>query len=138
MTNGRNKGRGFEYECIKLIHENLGIKLKRDIEQYRASDHGDLLGLPFTIECKRYAMANGGMHHESWWQQVVKAHEANPASLAPVLIYKYDRAAIRCVVPLFFINKEYEGLSETANLSLDCWFMLVREILAEQALQKGI
>ena len=138
MTNGRNKGAAFEREIASLIRENLGIEVKRDLEQYRAADHGDLLGLPFTIECKRYAMANGGVHHHSWWEQVVKAHEANPASLAPVLIYKYDRAAIRVVVPLSFINKEYDGLGETATLTLDCWFMLVREILAEQALQSGV
>ena len=138
MTNGRNKGRAFESQCIKLIDEALGIKLIRDIEQYRASDHGDLLGLPFTIECKRYAMANGGMHHESWWQQVLKAHEANPESLAPVLIYKYDRAPIRVVVPLYFINDEYAGMAETVTLTLDCWFMLVREILAEQASQQVV
>jgi Holliday junction resolvase len=138
MTNGRNKGAAFEREIASLIRENLGIEVKRDLEQYRAADHGDLLGLPFTIECKRYAMAKGGVHHPDWWEQVVKAHEANPASLAPVLIYKYDRAAIRVVVPLSFINKEYEGRSETATLTPDCWFMLVREILADQALQSGV
>lgn len=138
MTNGRNKGAAFEREIASLIRENLGIEVKRDLEQYRAADHGDLLGLPFTIECKRYAMANGGVHHPSWFEQVVKAHEANPASMAPVLIYKYDRAAIRVAVPLSFINKEYDGLGETATLTLDCWFMLVREILADQALQSGV
>mgnify|MGYP007073304452 FL=1 len=61
MTNGRNKGAAFEREVAALIDQHLGVRVKRDLEQYRESQHGDLLGLDgWVIECKRYAMANGG------------------------------------------------------------------------------
>ena len=35
MTNGRNKGASFEREVSLLIHDQLGVKVKRDLEQYR-------------------------------------------------------------------------------------------------------
>jgi len=137
MTNGRNKGASFERQCALMIKENLGIEVKRDLEQYRQGDRGDLIGIDgVVIECKRYKMANGGHYHDDWWQQVVKASEAINAQ--PMLIYKYDRADPKVVVRLSFINPEYAGMSETATLGMDCWFMLMREFLADQALQKGV
>ena len=136
MTNGRNKGASFERQCASMIKENLGIEVKRDLEQYRQGDRGDLIGIDgAVIECKRYKMANGGHYHEDWWLQVEKAAGE---SAEPFLIYKYDRAEPKVVVRLSFINSDYAGKSETATLGMDCWYMLMREFLAEKALQKGV
>ena len=101
MVNGRNKGASFEREIAKMLFDELGIGFKRDLEQYRAGDHGDLIpdddAFPFVLELKRYADGPIG-GQPVWWNQVVKA--AARESKLPCLIYKYDRKPIRCVIPL--------------------------------------
>ena len=130
MTNGRNKGANFERECAKLIFDELGIQTKRDLEQYRAGDHGDLIGLDgWTIECKRYANNAGGNFKPEWWAQVTEA--ANFEHNEPVLIYKYDRQPIKCVVLLSSINSDYAGKDNVATVSFPPWCMLVREGLCD-------
>jgi len=130
MTNGRLKGASFEREGAKLIDEHLGIKVERDLEQYRKADRGDLVGLEgWTIECKRYASTRGsdGGYKPQWWEQATKA--ANASLNQPVLIYKYDRQPVRCVVLLSSICEDYIGKDNTATVSLPTWFMIVRESL---------
>lgn len=129
MTNGRNKGASWERTVASMIKESLGADVKRDLEQYRSGDRGDLIGLDgFVIECKRYKMANGGHYHQDWWNQVVNA--ADSQGCQPVLIYKYDRAEPKVVVRLSFLNEEYEGKPDTVTISFDTWCMLVREYWA--------
>jgi hypothetical protein len=112
-----------------MIKESLGATVKRDLEQYRSGDRGDLIGLDgFVIECKRYKMANGGHHHQDWWNQVVNA--ADSQGCHPALIYKYDRAEPKVVVRLSFLNDEYQGKPDTVTVSFDTWCMLVREYWA--------
>jgi len=43
MVNSRSKGSTFERQVAKLLEAELGIAFKRDLEQYRAGDHGDLI-----------------------------------------------------------------------------------------------
>mgnify|MGYP003143446120 CR=1 FL=1 len=43
MVNGRQKGAAAEREIAKLLFDELGMTFKRDLEQYRAADHGDLI-----------------------------------------------------------------------------------------------
>lgn len=133
MANGRNKGAAFERHVSSLIDEHLGIKVRRDLDQYREALHGDLTGLDgWVIECKRYKMSNGGHHHADWWSQVEAAGVSLQAE--PVLIYKYDRADIHCVVRLGLINPELESVTDTATVSFSTWCMLVREQLARKIL----
>lgn len=129
MTNGRNKGASWERTVASMIKESLNADVKRDLEQYRSGDRGDLIGLDgFVIECKRYKMANGGHYHQDWWNQVVNA--ADSQGCHPALIYKYDRAEPKVVVRLSFLNSEYEGKPDTVTISFDTWCMLVREYWA--------
>jgi len=126
MTNGRVKGANFERELAKMIYDELGVQTKRDLEQYRASDHGDLIGLDgWTIEAKRYAHNAGGNFKPEWWAQVTSA--ANVTATEPVLIFKYDRQPIKCVVLLSSINGEFAGKDNVATISFPTWCMLVRE-----------
>jgi Holliday junction resolvase len=132
MTNGRQKGAAFEREVAKLIDEHLGVTVKRDLEQYRSSDRGDLIGLDgWTIECKRYAADRGtsGSFKPAWWEQAVSASLSSGTE--PVLIYKYDRQPIRCVVFLSSINSDFAGKDNVATISFSTWCMLVREGLSE-------
>jgi len=107
-----------------MLFERTGIEAKRDLEQYRASDHGDLIGVPgWTIECKRYA--HGTTWKQAWMDQCEAA--ANAAGNEPVLIYKYDRCPIRCVVRLSSINADFAEKDNYAEVDFDTWCMLVAE-----------
>ena len=56
MVNVRNKGASFEREVANYLKLHLSLQdIKRDIEQYRTADRGDIIGIKnYTIECKRY------------------------------------------------------------------------------------
>ena len=89
MVNGRQKGAAAEREIAKLLFDELGMTFKRDLEQYRAADHGDLIcdePFPFVIEVKRYK--TGCAAQPAWWDQVCAA--AKSAGLLPLLVYKYN------------------------------------------------
>ena len=89
MANSRQKGAAAEREIAKLLFDELGMTFKRDLEQYRAGEHGDLIceePFPFVIEIKRYK--TGCAPQPVWWDQVCAA--AKSAGLLPMLVYKYN------------------------------------------------
>ena len=43
MANSRSTGASAEREIAKLLFDELGMTFKRDLEQYRAGEHGDLI-----------------------------------------------------------------------------------------------
>ena len=89
-----------------------------------------MIGLDgWTIECKRYANNVGGNFKPEWWAQVTEA--ANFEHNQPVLIYKYDRQPMKCVVLLSSINSDYAGKDNVATVSFPTWCMLVREGLCD-------
>jgi len=96
----RNKGSAFEREIAIHLQDELGLKFKRDLEQYRESSLGDLIcessDWPFLLELKRYARGNGCQ--QAWWGQANRAAVA--AGKRPVVIYKYDRLPIRVCMAL--------------------------------------
>jgi Holliday junction resolvase len=133
MVNGRNKGSAFERQVAKLLEAELGIAFKRDLEQYRAGDHGDLIAddpdFPFIVECKRYAQGTGC--RASWWAQANAA--ANAVGKLPCVVYKYDRRDIRCVVSFTALYSAFGSECKSdhqAEVTLEtlCW--IAREIMA--------
>ncbi len=132
MVNGRNKGSAFERQVAKLLEAELGISFKRDLEQYRASDHGDLIpsddAFPFVIECKRYA--NGTGCRVSWWEQA-KAAAAAVGQL-PAVIYKYNNYKPRAVVSFNAISEifgESAGEDFLVETSLEGFCYICRELM---------
>ena len=129
MVDGRVKGRNFEYETAKNLEAELGIKFKRDIEQYRQTDRGDLLAddpdWPFVIECKRYSRGNGC--NPAWQRQATAA--ALAAGKVPVVIYKYNHRDVICSVPMGVINPEYKGSGYWADISFSAFCFLAREAM---------
>ena len=101
MVNSRNKGSQYERSICQLFNLELGsqFNFKRDLEQYRSADHGDIITddptWPFVVELKRYA-SGPASGQTAWWRQAVNA--ATAADKLPVLIYKYDRADPVCVI----------------------------------------
>ena len=141
MVNSRDKGTRGEYAVIKLIEELLGIKLKRDTEQYRQADRGDLIladdgaDWPFCVEVKSYSGLSV-THRPAWWHQVVKASAAH--GLIPVLFYKYDRYEWRVVLKANTVSFALGGtLNHDDDILLttdtDGFAYLAREILAARA-----
>jgi len=99
MVNSRVKGSTYERDICRLFNQEFGFVFKRDLEQYRSADHGDIVCedpvWPFVVELKRYA-SGPPLGQSAWWSQATKASEA--AGKLPVLIYKYDRQdAIVCI-----------------------------------------
>ena len=132
---GRMKGAAFEREVAGLLFDELGIKFKREIEQYRQSDLGDLVPcdgtFPFTIECKRYA--DGYLAKDAWWDQACAA--AHAANLIPSLIYRFVRRPIVCRVPIAaFIamsgGKDDYGWQYTADVTFAAYCMIAREMIS--------
>ena len=99
MVNSRAKGSSFERAVATCLLEELGLVFKRDLEQYRQGDRGDLLcadmDFPAVIECKAYA--KGASVKPAWWDQVCSA--ATAANKWPLLVYKYDRMPWRWRMP---------------------------------------
>ena len=132
MVNGRNKGAQFERQVAKMLHDELGVSFKRDLEQYRAADHGDLIpddsDFPFTLELKRYAKGNGCQ--SQWWRQVERACAAT--GKLPCVIYKYDRQDIRCVVPFTALYAAFGSecrCDHQAEMTFEAFCYLVREMM---------
>ena len=96
----RNRQRGAETErqIADILHGELGMTFKRNLEQVRTAHQGDLIcddfGFPFLIEIKRRASGRG-VPTGAWGQ----AYEASQlVNLHPCVIYKYDRYEARAVV----------------------------------------
>lgn len=128
--NSRNKGATFERSIAIELELLTGIQFKRDIEQYRAADHGDLIpsdaDWPFTLECKRYASGTGCA--PAWIIQATKAAKAD--GRIPAVIFKFDRLPIRVAVPMTALGFDHAGWAE---IDLDILAFLAREIMAGKA-----
>ena len=99
MTCSRTKGAAFEREIARDLHAHLGVAFKRDLDQYRQKDRGDLIadcdGFPFLIECKRSARTG---FQSAWWQQAYRA--ALATGQRPAVVYRFDRRDARVRVQL--------------------------------------
>tara|TARA_S200002703_G_C3703340_1_gene216026 strand:- start:162 stop:560 length:399 start_codon:yes stop_codon:yes gene_type:complete len=130
MVNSRAKGAQFERSIANYLWDNLGIKFKRDLEQYREGDHGDLVpergvNFPFVIECKRYKSGDG--MRPDWWGQASRA--AKRAGKLPCVVYKFDHRDVRVVVPLHAVMYEEKDNGFVAVLDLEGFCYLVREMM---------
>lgn len=133
MVNSRNKGAAFEREIAKALELELGISFRRDLEQYRSSDLGDLIAddpaFPFIVECKRYAVGTGCQ--ADWWRQAVRAAEA--ANKLPAVVYKFDRRDVRVVVNFTALYRAFGGRCTSdhqAELTLEAFCYIAREIMS--------
>ena len=128
MVNGRNKGASFEREVANMLRDELGIGFKRDLEQYWAGAHADLIpddpAFPFTLELKRYK--DGPIGGSIGWLEQVKV-AAEREQKMPCLIYKYDRKPMRCVIPLAALTDCDHGY--TAEVDFETFCFIAREAM---------
>ena len=134
-ANSRTKGAAFERRIAKELFDLTGITFKRDLDQYRERDRGDLLpdddDWPFLIECKAYA--SGGFQ-EAWWKQAHKA--ALAVNKRPCVIWKINnrgvlcRVQIRSVVECLTRSNWSAEDAHTCDVSLEGLAYLAREGMA--------
>ena len=142
-VNGRNKGAAFEREIAKMLHDDLGIGFKRNLEQYQMKNLADLTpddpDFPFLLELKRYKDSVS----PSWWDQIVTAAKsaANTNDALPCLIYKLDRQQTQVRIPIQALvvlgnSSVAQDIAETydwrytATLDWETFEMVLREHLA--------
>lgn len=94
-----------------MIQEATGMSPKRNLEQYRAGEEGDLLGVHgWTVECK--IRSSGTWPEEKWWAQVSEA--ARKASNRPALVFRLCRQPIRVM-----LMSCVEGRSEPIRMVME-------------------
>ena len=147
MVNSRTKGRSGEYEIRDILFDELGLTFKRDIEQFRQADRGDLLcvdmDFPAVIEVKRYAKG-GETPRGAWWDQCCKA--ATAAGKWPLLVWRFDRMDWRWRLPaqvLIDLGHPHGNIGMSDDVTLDWGYAvemdtdtcmtIIREVLAHAA-----
>ncbi len=147
MVNSRTKGRSGEYEIRDILLDQLGLTFKRDIEQFRQADRGDLLcvdmDFPAVIEVKRYAKG-GETPRGAWWDECCKA--ATAAGKWPLLVGRFDRMDWRWRLPaqvLIDLGHPHGNIGMREDVTLDWGYAvemdthtamtLIREVLAHAA-----
>jgi Holliday junction resolvase len=132
-AHSRNKGAEFEREVAAVLHGLTGVTFKRDLEQYRAGEHGDLIAdnaaFPFVIECKRYA--SGTACKPAWRAQAQAA--ATATGKLPAVAYRFDRQGTRVSVPFAAIAAAMGGNDapgEWAEITIEGLAYLAAEIMA--------
>ena len=141
--NSRAKGASSEREFANAIHDHLGVRLVRVLDQSRSGGF-DLAAAPdqagpevdvlrgLAIECKRYA---GIQQHMlcRFWDQATRQAEA--AGLVPALAYRADRQPWRVIVPLSWLAGMGTSLDLelTAALSLEAFCLAIRELSGRSA-----
>ncbi len=81
----RNKGAAAEREVLKLLGAELGVALKRNIEQTRGGGADCLEVKGFAIEVKRQER----LSRPAWWAQAIE--QAQRVGAEPMLLYRRNR-----------------------------------------------
>ncbi len=138
--NSRTKGAAGEREFAGLIHDQLGIRLVRNLEQARNGGH-DLIIHPdeigpvvdslnrFAIEVKRYAQISPALI-KNWWQQAVA--QASAINKQHALAYRANQRNWTILIPAHTVNPALpvsHALDYAAALTIDGFCLLVREVL---------
>ena len=117
----RRKGATAERELAKILFDELGIELKRNLDQTRDGGY-DLVGLDLAIEVKRRESESRG----SWWVDAVK----KAGKKIPVLAYRSNRRPWQFMLPLEAVihGHHFSGnLVDTATLYTSGFCYWVRE-----------
>jgi len=136
--NSRAKGANGEREFASKIHEMVGVKLVRKLDQTRGGgfdlevdkkETGEVAEFmkSLAIECKRYGVVRPALI-EGWWQQTLM--QAEKAELTPVLAYRANYWDWMVIVPMSFVHPEYpfwRQLELTVTLPVQAFCTIVRE-----------
>lgn len=88
----RNKGAGGEREVLRLLGQELGVMLQRNITQTRGGGADCLEVTGFAIEVKRQE----SLSRPAWWRQACE--QAHRAGAEPMLLYRRNREQWRAFI----------------------------------------
>ena len=116
--NSRAKGKSGELECAKILSSELGIPVRRNLEQTAMGGY-DLLGVDgYAIEVKR-----AKAYSNQWFEQALR--QANGS--VPVLLYRIDRQGWKCEMRGCDLIKELKLENEQVTFSIQAFCTIVRE-----------
>lgn len=134
----RNKGAGGERAVCALIHDLLGVHVRRKLSQYQATDC-DLEVTPdqtytpavdwlkaLSFQVKRYKRLTDGDIKAAWLQTVSEAQ----GKAIPCLWYRGDGQSWRVVVPLSMGHDWCSEYDYCQTLTPNGWAFWVREALS--------
>lgn len=146
----RNRGKEMERQIANDLEAELGLSFSRNLQQYHTPNLGDLVcvdsSFPFNMEIKRRQSGNF-VPVGAWTQAVSSVLTEGDPLIYPAVIYRYDRVAARCVVPLVAIVESVTGFrvvekdkmldqykaEKTADLDFSSFCHVAREIMAWRA-----
>ena len=118
----RNKGNAGERELFKLLSDELGFIVKRNLSQTRGGG-ADCIEIPgWSVECKRQEKLNLNYWFSQTWNQCRGGEK-------PMLFYRQSRQPWRAMMFLGHVNENYGLSTYTVILSFEAACMLIRETL---------
>ena len=125
--NSRTKGASGEREVARILADELGIQMVRNLAQAR-NGGSDLIGLPgWSVEVKRAKAVTAGMVGE-WWSQAEA--QAIREGKRPALAYRADRQPWRVAVRLGDLIPSlpsWQGPDWLAHVSIPAFCAIQRE-----------
>jgi len=79
----RTRGANFEREVVSDIHLTLGVKTKRNLDQYQEAGLGDIMLGNYVIECKRRRKI-------ATYEFIEQAEESCKAGQVPLVVMRAD------------------------------------------------
>ncbi len=120
MINQRDKGKRGERELCKLLSEDLGIKVERNLSQTREGGCDTISIDGFSIEIKHQET----LRLNDWWQQTLNQTKSGEQ---PILFYKQNHKGWKAQIRLSTINSDFEGTDYTCVIDYLTAVMLIRE-----------
>lgn len=88
----RRKGQVGEREACRLLSEELGIEVERNVDQARAGGADCVMVPGYAIEIKRCET----LRRNDWWRQAVE--QGARLGLEPLVLYRQSRKPWRALV----------------------------------------
>jgi Holliday junction resolvase len=111
----RNKGAQAEREVLKLLGDELGIALKRNLAQTREGG-GDCLEIKgYCVEIKRQER----LSRPTWWKQAVD--QAKRVGAEPMLLYRRSREQWQAFIHTVDGNYREGSLVDAASAIREKW-----------------
>lgn len=88
----RNKGAAAERELLRLLGDELGVSLQRNLQQTREGGADCLVLRGFAVEIKRQER----LSRPAWWMQACE--QAHRVGCEPILFYRRNREQWRALV----------------------------------------
>jgi Holliday junction resolvase len=119
----RTKGAAAEREIAKLLRNELGFCIERNLDQTRSGGY-DLLGIPgWALEIKRHERPSLA----TWWLQAIAQAEA--AQLKPALAWRQSRKPWAIMLRLADCHPSIKDPEPTIIADLPTFCAIVREEL---------